>query len=74
MGTRDLQKLALGFGKSDVHPFLANGGAGQQELQRHGGLTGSGLAFHQKQVSSGKSPNQDVVQPGDSGGIASVVR
>ncbi|MNN78006.1 hypothetical protein D3C81_1945190 [compost metagenome] len=68
MGQGALAQFAFGFRQGDVQRAFAGFRTGQQELQRHGGLAGTRLAFEQKNMTAGQAAVEDIVQAFDTGG------
>ena len=61
------EQFFLGLGERDVQAFLAVLRALQEKLQGQGGLAGAGIAFHQIKVAAGKTSEENVIQPLDTG-------
>ncbi len=60
-------QFLLGFGQADIEAGLAGSGAGKQELQRNGGLSGARSAFEQMQAVPGEAAFEHVIEAANPG-------
>ncbi len=70
MRMRDFGQLLGRLRQGDVNTLFARGSAGQQKLQREGGLAGAGIALEEVEMIAGQPPAEDVVESCTPGGDA----
>ena len=74
MGGGDFVQFVGSFGQGHIEDALAQAKALQQELQRQGGFAGPGEPFQDEQAIFWKSSAEDVIETGNTGGDARVLR